>query len=62
MRYSYGDPRNPCDDDPRFASFEEAQQEAAKQSRIEDRIFAVWEDESGEILALVYDGIAYRSC
>jgi hypothetical protein len=60
MTYSIGEARNPRDNDSRFPSFEEAQSAAVKRSEREDCIFAVWEDERGEILVLVYEGLVYR--
>lgn len=59
MTYSFGDPHNPRPDDPRFPT-----QEAAEQAALERRyewILAVWDDVTGEVLALIFDGTVYRA-
>jgi len=51
--YSIGCPTSPREDDPRFADLGQAIA-AAVQHSYDDDIWAVWEDDSGELLALVY--------
>jgi hypothetical protein len=59
--FSYGHPSSPQDDDPRFESYEEALK-AAEQHQNEkpwDGIPAIWDDETGEVLALLLDGLLF---
>ena len=46
---------NPRPDDPRFKKYAEAEQ-AALDGSVDDDVWAVWQDDSGEILAIVYQG------
>jgi hypothetical protein len=59
MTYSFGDPHNPQPDDERYPT-----QEAAELAAVERRyewILAVWDDVTGEVLALVWEGTVYRA-
>jgi len=53
--YSIGCPTSPREDDPRFDDLDEAIAAAVTHS-YDDGVWAVavWEDDSGELLALVY--------
>ncbi len=51
--FSAGLLTDPQPGDPRFEKFDEALNAAIKGSK-DDDAWAVWEDESGEILAVVY--------
>ena len=53
--FSAGDLTNPRPEDPRFKEYAEAEQ-AALDGSVEDGVWAIWQDESGEILAIVYQG------
>jgi hypothetical protein len=57
--YSYGKLEFPAEDDPRFEDLEEAEQEAAKASW-DDGVYGVWEDESGELMAIVYERTVFN--
>lgn len=56
--FSYGVPHCPLPDDPRFNTEDEAISAAVKLND-DDEVYAVWDDESGEILALVFAGMIY---
>jgi len=63
MAYSIGDPADPLSDDPRFDTREAAEIAAIERTVTElhsNEVLAVWEDGSGEILALVFCGIVYQ--
>jgi hypothetical protein len=53
--FSAGHLTDPHPDDPRFKEYADAAQVAVKRS-VDDDVWAVWQDESGEILAIVYQG------
>jgi hypothetical protein len=53
--FSAGHLTNPQQDDPRFGEFADAAQ-AAVDGSVDDGVWAVWRDDSGEILAVVYQG------
>lgn len=53
--FSAGHLTNPQPDDPRFREYADAVQSAADRS-VDDDVWAVWEDKSGETLAIVYQG------
>lgn len=60
--FSYGDPDDPRPNDPRFDTEEDATAAAQAyqiQRPHDGGVLAVWEDESGEIMALVFAGYAY---
>jgi hypothetical protein len=59
MTYSIGDPHNPQPTDPRFPTQDAA--ELAALERQYEWILAVWDDVTGEVLALVWDGAVYRA-
>ncbi|MBI5031617.1 MAG: hypothetical protein HZB51_13900 [Chloroflexi bacterium] len=52
-KFSAGHLTNPQPRDQRFEKFDEAMYAACDRSK-DDDAWAVWEDESGEILAIVY--------
>lgn len=52
-RFSAGHLTNPQPGDQRFEKFDDAMNAAIEGSK-DDDAWAVWEDESGEILAVVY--------
>ncbi len=59
--YSIGNPAEPLPADPRFSTREEAEIAALELSLAhDDAVLAVWEDEHGEVLALVFAGIVYQ--
>ena len=53
--FSAGYLTNPRPDDPRFKEYSDAAQAAVDRSA-DDSVWAVWQDDSGEILAIVYQG------
>lgn len=55
--YSVGDPRAPRPNDPTFDTRQEAEDHAARYSR--DDLAAVWENETGEILSIAWEGVLY---
>jgi hypothetical protein len=57
--YSVGSLERPREDDDQFADLEEAEMLAMEQSRYSDTTMAVWDNESGEVLAIAYAGIVY---
>jgi len=57
--FSAGHLTSPRPDDPRFNEYAEAEQAAVNKS-VDDDVWAVWEDESGEILAIVYQGQVFK--
>lgn len=59
MTYSFGDPHNPLPTDLRFDTAAAA--EIAALEALDPDILAVWDDESGEVLALVFNGTVYRA-
>jgi hypothetical protein len=61
--YSYGQLTSPRDDDPRFKTEDEAitAAEDASQESALDPILGVWEDETGELLHIVYQGAVYSA-
>lgn len=59
--YSIGYVQDPRKDDPRFETQEAAEIAAVDMSRKTGNAIAVWDDVSGEILMLAFEGIAYRS-
>ena len=58
-RYSIGRLESPTEDDDQFAGFMEAEV-AAIESSIDDAVWAVWENTTGEVMAIAYQQIAYR--
>lgn len=59
--YSMGHAEDPKADDPRFDEQQAALDAAISQSEERyEEIWAVWEDEYGEILYLVHNGIPYK--
>lgn len=52
-KFSAGHLTNPQPGDQRFEKFDDAVKAAIENSK-DDDIWAAWEDESGEILAVVY--------
>ncbi len=64
MSYSIGEPAYPVPDDARFETREEAEVKAIELSctmYYDATVLAVWEDDGGEVLALVFRGIVYTS-
>jgi len=59
MSYSIGDPRDPKDSDPRFETEDQAYQAAMRASSLDDCVWAVWDDDNGDLLMLVFDQQAY---
>jgi hypothetical protein len=59
MTYSYGTPHNPQPDDERFDTQEAAELAALNQPH--EGVVAVWDDVTGEVLALVWEGAVYRA-
>lgn len=59
--YSYGHPSSPKPTDPRFEELWDAIRAAEKHQseNVTHDLLAVWEDESGEIEALVMDNRVY---
>jgi hypothetical protein len=53
--FSAGHLVSPRPDDPRFKEWAQAEQVAVDRS-VDDDVWAVWQDDSGEILAIVYQG------
>jgi hypothetical protein len=58
MSFSIGDPRNPTSEDENFETQDEAEAAAIKSS-FDDCVWAVWENITGEIVALVFDQTTY---
>jgi hypothetical protein len=56
--FSVGDPRDPQQTDPRFASRIEAEHFAREHS-FPNIVLAVWHDSSGEVVALAFDGLIF---
>lgn len=50
---------SPAEDDRQFAEFEDAEI-AAIEASIDDGVWAVWENKTGEVLSVIYQRIAYR--
>lgn len=59
MKFSVGHLEYPKEDDEQFNDELEAEAAAIKASR-NDSIWAVWDNESGEVLSIVYQEIAYH--
>lgn len=59
MTYSFGDPHNPQPSDPRFDTAAVA--EIAALEALDPDILAVWDDVTGECLALIFDSTVYRA-
>lgn len=57
--YSIGDLENPQTSDEHFSEYNEAEFRAIEGS-FDDSVWAVWDHDSGEILAIVYQQIVYR--
>jgi hypothetical protein len=51
--FSAGHLTDPQPDDPRFKEYTDAARAAVDRS-VDDDVWAVWQDDSGEILAIVY--------
>lgn len=51
--YSIGDPNDPTDDDPKFDTIAAAEI-AAIEASWNDSVHAVWDDETGEVMSLVF--------
>ncbi len=58
-RYSIGRLESPAEDDDQFAGFMEAEV-AAIEASIDDAVWAVWENTTGELLAICYQQTAFR--
>jgi hypothetical protein len=56
--FSAGHLTSPRPDDPRFNEYTEVEQ-AALDGSVDDSAWAIWQDDSGEILAIVYRGQVY---
>jgi hypothetical protein len=52
--YSIGIATNPREDDQRFEDREVAEPAAACDASIDDDVWAVWDDETGEVIALAF--------
>lgn len=59
IMYSIGILKNPQKDDLCFSDIEEAEKSAVSAS-IDDDVCAVWDNKSGEVLSIVYQGIVYN--
>jgi hypothetical protein len=60
--YSYGDPSGPTPNDPRFEDELDAVQAARDKSMsdpLDEPIYAVWHDEDGAVICLVWNGVSY---
>jgi len=57
--YSIGRLESPAPDDEQFSNLEDAET-AAIEASIDDGVWAVWDNASGEVLSVVYGSIAYR--
>ena len=58
-RYSTGRLESPTEDDDQFAGFMEAEI-AATEASIDDAVWAVWENTTGELLAICYQQQCFR--
>ncbi len=58
--YSIGDPENPQPNDKRFETAEAAEV-AAVEASVDDHVWAVWHDEDGELLSLVFNQQVFTS-
>lgn len=58
-KFSIGRLEYPRADDDQYAEFMKAELAAIEYS-IDDSVWAVWENESGEVLSIVYQTITYR--
>lgn len=58
--YSVGDLRSPQPDDQRFTTQAEAEH-YARETSYPDRVLGIWHDDSGDLVAIVYDGLVYWS-
>ncbi len=56
--FSAGHLTSPLSADQRFAQYADAEQ-AAINGSFDDDVWSVWEDESGEVRAVVYQQIVY---
>jgi hypothetical protein len=57
--FSIGDPYNPTEDDARFENKADAEI-AAIGASIDDRVWAVWDDETGEVVALAFGSTIFE--
>jgi hypothetical protein len=58
--YSIGDPTMPKPEDRRFGDLESAE-DAVVEAAIDDSVWAVWDDENGEVLALAFGGVLFTA-
>ncbi len=58
-RYSIGRLESPAEDDDQFANFTDAEI-AAIEASIDDAVWSVWENTTGEVLSIAYQQIIYR--
>ncbi len=56
--FSAGHLTSPLPTDQRFREYADAEK-AAINGSVDDDVWAVWEDESGEVRAVIYQQIAY---
>ncbi len=56
--FSAGHLTSPMPSDQRFNQYADAEK-AANAGSVDDNVWAVWEDESGEVRAVVYQQIVY---
>ena len=63
-RYSWGDPNNPTAEDPQSDDLEKAEESASSASESSAwghcPIIALWDNQTGDILALYFDGQGFR--
>lgn len=57
--FSIGNPNNPTKDDPRFDEQEDAEVAAIEVS-VDDGVWAVWDDEDGEVVALAFGRVIFN--
>ena len=58
--YSIGDPNMPTPEDRRFDELIDAE-DAAVEATIDDHVWAVWNDENGEVLCLAFGGVLFTA-
>lgn len=56
--FSAGHLTSPLPNDQRFAQYADAEQ-AAVNGSVDNDVWSVWEDESGEVRAVIYQQIVY---
>ena len=59
--FSIGDPANPQPSDPRFVTYHEAEVAAVARTLDDSQVLAVWQDGTGEVWALIFNGDVFFS-